>query len=112
MPRAFKGLEGVGMGSLPRKRSKLIESLPNLQSWLMDRVYDDGKPCGVVQLTVRTTPTAFDATLKVADQGGLILRVQADSFEDCLVALEMALASEPCPWEPDPYPLNGAKKKK
>lgn len=112
MPRAFRGVEGVGMGNLPRKRSELIAKLPTLQGWLCDRVYDDGKPCGLVQFTVRTRATDFEGTLKIADQGGLMMKVAADSFEDVLVALELALASEPAPWEPDPYPLNGNKGKK
>lgn len=112
MPKALVVSEGGLAVTTPREPSKVIAKFPQLQSWLADRVYDDGKPCGVVQLQVRTSPSGYEGNLKVADHGGLMIRVAGRNLDEVLAALEAALASNPVPFEVDPYPLNGSKGKK
>lgn len=94
-------------------RSKLMSLMPELESWLCDPAYPDGKPIGSTQLAIRRRGGTISATFKVADQGGLKLEVAEPSVERALLALEALLTSNPVPWQPDPFPLDqGGKKKK
>lgn len=99
---------------MPKHRGKgaLLAKMPNLLSYLVDTTYDDGAPVGTVQLGIRTRGPLLIGQLRLADQGGLRIQVEANSFDEVLGLLEAALASPTAPWEPDPYPLDGAKKKR
>lgn len=84
---------------------------PQLASWLCDGQYEDGSVKGEVTITLRRVVTTIHATLKVED-GGVRLMANGDSPDDALVALELLLSNAKIPWEHDPYPLGGHKKKK
>lgn len=84
---------------------------PELGTWLCDGCYSDGQPKGDVTITLRRNVTTITATLKVED-GGLCLRASGDTPDDALVALELLLTARKVPWEVDPYPLGGGRKKK
>jgi hypothetical protein len=96
----------------PRKKSSLFGKLPEIAAYLTDFSYPDGTPIGNVQLAVRTRGPLVVAQLKLAGLGGLRMTVEETDLDSALVALEAALSSEPQPWEPDPYPLDGQGKKK
>lgn len=94
-------------------KSKLLVQFGELESWLCDACYPDGKPIGSTQLSIRRRGASVYGTLKVADQGGLKLEVCEPSVERALVALEALLRGQPVPWQPDPFPLDqGGRKKK
>lgn len=84
---------------------------PELASWLCDGTYSDGCVKGEVSITLRRNVTTVSAVLKIED-GGLCMRASGDTPDDALVALELMLNADQCPWEVDPYPLGGHKKKK
>lgn len=84
---------------------------PELATWLCDGTYSDGSAKGDVTISLRRNVTTVVAMLKVED-GGLCLRASGDTPDDALVALELLLTADRCPWEVDPYPLGGGRKKK
>jgi len=94
------------------QKSTLMLKVPELQSWLCDAAYPDGKPIGATQLSIRRRGSTVYATLKIADQGGLKVEVAEPSIDRAFVALEALLTGSPVPWQPDPYPLDAAGKKK
>lgn len=96
----------------PRRPTKLFKGFPELASYLTDVAYPDGTPLGNVQLSIRTRGPLVVAQLKLAQLGGLRLTVEDTNADDALVALEALLLTEPVPFEPDPYPLDGQLKKK
>lgn len=94
-------------------KSTMLGKCPELQSWLCDGSYPDGKPIGATQLTLRRRGAAIFAQLKIADQGGLKVEVSEPTIDRALAALEALLTAVTVPWQGDPYPLDsGAKKKK
>lgn len=82
---------------------------PLLAGWVCDSSYPDGTPLGAVQLQIRRDGGVIRASLKVSDQGGLMLRGVGADPVSALLSLEVLLSSESCPWEKDPYPLAGAR---
>lgn len=112
MPRPIVDSGAIIGESAPRPKSKLFEKFPELQGYLSEVAYSDGVKLGSVQLSIRTRGSQLVAQLKIADHGGLRLTAEERSVDDALVLLEAALTSTPVPWERDPYPLDGAVKKK
>jgi len=84
-------------------------SLPLLSGWVCDSSYPDGTPLGAVKLQLRRDGGVIRASLKVSDQGGLMLRAVGADPVSALLALEVLLSAEGCPWERDPYPLAGQR---
>lgn len=95
----------------PRKPSQLLKNLKELNQYLSDATWPDGTVMGPVQLSLRTRGGVIVAQLKLGDHGGLRMSVEGSHVDDALAGLEAALSTEPAPWECDPYPLDGAKKK-
>lgn len=111
MPRALSG--EVTSGQLvSRSAPKSFERFPELASWLRDAAYSDGKPVGMVQLSVRPKGAVYVLTLRIQDQGGMMLQVEDASLDDALVLLEACLTANPTPWTRDPYPLGQLSGKK
>lgn len=96
-------------GSAGADRGEWGSLFPLLCEWLCDGSYPDGTPLGAVQLQLRREGSVLRATLKLSDQGGLMLRAVGGDPVSAFLALEVLLASETCPWERDPYPLAGAR---
>lgn len=96
----------------PRKPSQLMKGMKELNSFLSDALWPDGTVMGAVQLSIRTRNGRIVAQLKMADHGGLRLSVEGAHVDDALAGLEAALSVDPAPWEKDPYPLEGAVKKR
>lgn len=96
----------------PRKPSQALKAFKSLNEYLSDAVWPDGTVMGNVQLSLRTRNGRIVAQLKLQDHGGLRLSVEGNHVDDALAGLEAALSVEPAPWERDPYPLEGATKKK
>jgi len=95
------------------QKSSMLAKCPELQSWLCDPSYPDGKPIGATQLTIRRRGASIFAQLKIADQGGLKVEAAEPSVDRALAALEAFLTCSPVPWQTDAYPLDaGAKKRK
>ena len=112
MPKLPDGAS-VEKGKLsPRKASQVLARFKELASFLTDRAYPDGSEIGDVQLTLRTRGAVVLAQIKLGGQGGLRIQVEDSCVDEALLALEAALQASPTPWEPDPFPLNGALKKK
>lgn len=93
-------------------RSKMLSQLPELNSWLSDAAYPDGKTLGAVQLAIRRRGQLVQLTLKLADSGGVKVEVQEPTLDMALAALEALLASKRVPWRKDDYPLDGALRKR
>ncbi len=93
-------------------KSQMLSKLPELNSWLSDAAYPDGKPLGSVQLAVRRRGQAVHLTIKLADCGGVKLEVNEPTLDLALVALEALLSSKKVPWRKDDFPLDGALKKR
>lgn len=104
MPRAFEGTVSAG-APINRSKSKVLGAFPELSSWLVEGAYPDGKPVGMVQLSIRPKGAVYVATLRIADQGGLMLQTEDVQLDDVLLLLEAALTASPTPWQRDPYPL-------
>lgn len=111
MPRNLTGEAGGGILA-GRSKPKLFEKFPELSSWMSDAAYQDGKPVGMVQLSIRPKGAVFVATLRIQDQGGMMLQVEDVSLDDTLILLEAALMASPVPWSRDPYPLGQITGKK
>ena len=112
MPRAF-ATDGVKVtGQSGCLKGTWEKHFPALAGWLCDAAYDDGKPCGPVQLSLKRRGSDVVITLKLADQGGLKLEAVESSPDKALVALEALLKADPVPWQADAYPLSGGPKKK
>lgn len=95
------------------QKSTMLSKCPELQSWLCDPCYPDGKPIGATQLTIRRRGASIFVQLKIADQGGLKVEAAEPSIDRALAALEAFLTAKPVPWQTDAYPLDsGAKKRK
>jgi len=109
MPSADASNPSVGK---PRKKTQIFGKLPEVASYLTDFSYPDGTPIGNVQVSFRTRGPLVVAQIKLAGLGGLRMTVEETDLDAALIALEAALSSEPAPWEPDPYPLDGMLKKK
>lgn len=112
MPKQPQKVDGDKVRGEPRKESQVLKKLKEISSFLSDIYYPDGTPIGNVQLTLRTKGPLVVAQMKIAGMGGLRLTCEALHVDDALMGLEAALNSEPPPWEPDPYPLDGHSKKK
>lgn len=111
MPRSFTG--EVGSQVLhPRAGSKVLAAFPELLSWLRDAAYSDGKPVGMVQLAVRPKGAVYVVTLRVQDQGGMMIQVEDANLDDAFLLLDAALVASPPPWTRDPYPLGQISSKK
>jgi len=106
-----EGASQPGVGK-PRKASQVFVKLKEVASFLTDVTYPDGTPIGNVQLSLRTRGPLVQAQLKIAGLGGLKVSVEDSNVDEALLALEAALQSEPVPWEPDPFPLDGGGHKK
>lgn len=112
MPRIPTGAVASGQ-LINRAKSRLLgEKLPELTGWLSDASYPDGKPVGMVQLSIRPKGAVYVVQLRVEDHGGLILTVEDPVVDDALVLLEASLTSDPIPWTRDPYPLGSVTKKR
>jgi len=112
MPRVPTGAAASGQPVNRTKTRLLGEKLPELASWLSDATYPDGKPVGMVQLSMRPKGAVYVVQLRIEDHGGLIVTVEDASLDDALVLLEATLTSDPIPWVRDPYPLGSVTKKK
>lgn len=111
MPRALSG--GPGEGPVyQRPKPKLFERFPELVSWLTDSAYPDGKPVGMVQLSIRPKGAVFVVQLRIQDQGGMLCSVEDPVLDDALLLLEASLTASPVPWTRDPYPLGVSQTKK
>jgi len=114
MPQ-MPGSAVVGGSHHSRPPTKLLGSFPELKSWLCDSAYPDGKPIGLVQLSIRPKGAVFVVQLRIQDQGGLLMSVEDVNLDDALLLLEAALVAVPPPWCRDPYPLgvsqSGGKRK-
>lgn len=104
MPQ-MPGSVATGGAAPARPTPKTLVSFPELSSWLKDTCYPDGKPIGMVQLSVRPKGAVYVVSLRIQDQGGLVMTAEEQSLDDALVLLEAALVSSPPPWHRDPYPL-------
>lgn len=111
MPRALTGSVGEGI-QVSRAKSKLLEKMPELCSWLSDGVYSDGKQVGMVQLSIRPKGSVYLASLRIQDQGGMVITTEEGTIEDALLLMEAALCASPVPWSRDPYPLGQISSKK
>jgi len=111
MPRAVSGVSGSAL-QVKRTDAKMFVHFPELTSWLADGNFSDGKPVGMVQLSIRPKGMVYVVQLRVQDQGGMILTVEDPSLDDALMLLEAALVATPVPWSRDPYPLGISQSKK
>jgi len=111
MPRQVSAVSGEGL-QVQRAAPKLLGLFPELSSWMKDGNFPDGKPVGMVQLSVRPKGMVYVVQLRVQDQGGMIITVEDPSFDDALMLLEAALVASPPPWSRDPYPLGISQGKK
>lgn len=93
-------------------KSQMLVKMPELNSWLSDASYPDGKPLGSTQLAIRRRGQSVQLTLKLADSGGVKLEVLEPTLDLALAALEALLASPRVPWRKDDYPLDAALKKR
>lgn len=94
-------------------KTTMLAKCPELQSWLCDPAYPDGKPIGATQLVIRRRGSAVWAQLKIADQGGMKVECSEPSIDRALAALEALLTASTVPWQVDQYPLDaGVKKRK
>lgn len=112
MPKAFTGKPTEGVPLTGATKGGLAKQYPELWGWLCDASYEDGTPVGLTQVTLKRTGPHIVGVLKIADQGGLKVEVTDASPERTLASLEAALSASPIPWQTDPYPLGGAKKRK
>lgn len=111
MPRNLDAVTANGQ-MVNRSKPKLMAQFPELCSWLSDGTYADGKPVGMVQLSIRPKGAVYVVTLRIQDQGGMMLQVEDVNLDDTFVLLEAALTASPTPWSRDPYPLGQISSKK
>lgn len=83
---------------------------PQLCSWLCDIQYEDGTAKGRTQLQVERKGDRVRVLLKSADSG-LCVEAHHESLTDALLTLELLLSSDECPWQLDPFPFAGPKKR-
>lgn len=93
-------------------KSTMLQKCPELQSWLCDPSYPDGKPIGATQLTIRRRGASIFVQLKIADQGGLKVEAAEPTIDRALAALEAFLTAGTVPWQTDAYPLDAGQKKR
>lgn len=106
------GSVAAGGSQPPRPPSKILAQFSELHSWLRDCAYSDGKPVGMVQLAIRPKGAVYVVSLRVQDQGGLVMSVEDPHLDDALLLLEAALTAVPPPWTRDPYPLGVSQSKR
>lgn len=111
MPKAITNTNALAGIPPPRKPAQCFKGFKTLNEYLADAIWPDGTVMGAVQLSLRTRAGVIVAQLKLADHGGLRISVEGSNVDDALAGLEAALSTDPAPWECDPYPLDGAKKK-
>lgn len=112
MPKPFDYQDATDLVLIGCDPGKWKLLYPELASWLCDGAYQDGKPIGLTQLTLRRKGSEMMAQLKIADQGGLKCEVADTNVDKALAALEALLNSAKVPWIRDEYPLGGTQKKK
>lgn len=77
---------------------------PQLCSWLLDSVYEDGTKKGKTRLQIERRGEQVECVLKDADSG-LCLTARHETLSDAVLTMELLLASDDCPWQLDPWPL-------
>jgi len=110
MPTITGGLsEGAddGLWEMP----KLTTGIPFVSEMLANPRWEEGQKKGERALLIYQRAGSTFITLKIQLQQ-LKLAVLGKNLDEALAALELALAADPIPWQPDPSPLTGPPKKK
>lgn len=107
MPQVEEPGKPVGVN-----RSLIFSKMVELNSWLCDATYPDGKPLGSTQLAIRRRGQNVYLTLKLADSGGVKVEVCEPTIDMAFVALEALLSGGKVPWRKDEFPLDGQLRKK
>jgi len=89
----------------------VLEEFPSLMEHLTCRAYEDGSPRQTSMLMTSVIGSMWRVTLKDRD-AAMQLNILGATFDDALVALELALGNDKTPWEPDSWAAGKAASKK